>query len=137
VFPKFLLMGFHDKRESISWVPRWQEDWRALVYFTFQWWFNQGRRYSGRAGGQWKSWGQRKFVKTKKIIVNYICSFQQRCPPENQYQKLEKTFLKFLGARMAAINLFKFDLGEPWNYLRYFHEKVPPPPLSSLWKSRG
>jgi len=36
-----------------------------------------------------------------------------------------------------ANNCNKFDLGKLWNYAWYFYKKVPPPPLSPLWKGRG
>ena len=33
----------------------------------------------------------------------------------------------FLGARIAAINLFQVDLHKPWNYLLHCYGKAPPP----------
>jgi len=45
--------------------------------------------------------------------------------------------MNYLGARIAAINLFLVDLDKPWNDLWYGYKKAPPPPLHPFWKSRG
>jgi len=44
---------------------------------------------------------------------------------------------EYLGARIAAINLFQFGIDQPLNCLWYCYEKAPPPPLPPFWKVRG
>ena len=66
-----------------------------------------------------------------------LVSVQKQCWPQMQYQKLQKTILKFLGARIAAMNLFQFDLDKPWNYLWYFHIKKNLRPRCPLMNGRG
>jgi len=49
-----------------------------------------------------------------------------------------ENILKFLGARIAAINLFRVYHDKPWNYLWYCYWKhLRPPPLSRFWKVWG
>jgi len=44
--------------------------------------------------------------------------------------------LNFLGARIAAINLFSVDFDKSWNWLWYCYEKAPSPPLPPFRKGR-
>jgi len=44
---------------------------------------------------------------------------------------------QFLGARIAATNLFQVDLDKPYNYLWLCYENAPRPPLPFFWKVRG
>jgi len=52
---------------------------------------------------------------------------QQRWSSKNNNGE---TILKFLGARMSAINLFQVDFNKPWNYLWYLCKKALAPPFS-------
>jgi len=69
-------------------------------------------------------------MKKRKIV--HVSAQQQRWP-----QKWSKTILNFLGAWIAAINLFPVDLDQPWNYLWYCYEKAPSPRLPPFAWDRG
>ena len=51
--------------------------------------------------------------------------------------KVLKTILNFLGSRIAATNLFKIVLDNPWNDLWYCYEKGTSAPVAPLLKGQG
>jgi len=88
-------------------------------------------RDTGTAVGQEKAvktWGEYTFIKRKSLAIMLVfiptTMLTSRTTPEIMENLFEASRWQ-----IAAISLFQFDLGKPWNYLRYFHKKAPPPPL--------
>jgi len=58
-----------------------------------------------------------------KKSLHYVCFCSSTMLTSKTIIEIIGNILNFLGARIAAINLFQFDRDKPWNYLWYCFEK--------------
>ena len=63
---------------------------------------------SEKVGGQWK------LIKNKNIITNYICFCSPAILPSKIITEILENHSEFLGARIAAKNMFQVDLDKLW-----------------------
>jgi len=91
---------------------------------------------SGRAGRAVKMMrAMETYKKQKNRYQLCLFLFNNNVDLKNNNRNIEKSF--YLGARIAAINLFQVDLDKQWNYVWHCYEKAPPPRLHPFWKGRG
>jgi len=73
----------------------------------------QGRRSSGRAGGEKKSWGHFKSTKNKKFVTNYAGFCFWNDANSKIITEITENHSQFLGERIAAIILFHIVHDKP------------------------
>ena len=74
-------------------------------------------------------------MKRNKIITVMLVLFSNNLYFYNNKRNYKTNILTFVGARIAAVNLFQVDLDKAWDSLRYCYEKAPPPPLLCIWNA--
>jgi len=86
-------------------------------------------------GGSNRVEGNGNFWKTKNIYQLCLFLFNHNFDLKNNNRNYRKSW-NFLSDRIAAINLFQFNLDKPWNCLWYFYKRAPPPPLPLFERAR-
>ena len=114
---------------------------RKCLYFYFKEFGCNTDWLNGMEGGSKRAEGNRNLQKSKKSLPICLLQFSNNVDLK-KITVISKTILNFLGAQIAAINLFQFDLDKSRSLttiptVSYCYEKAPPPPFPSLKKQGG
>ena len=94
--------------------------------------------YAYGSGGAVKESRTMQTYEKQKIVSNYACFCSAMMSTSKIIPEIiEKIIPNFLGAQIAVINLFQFDLDKPWNYLWFLFQKGTSAPVAPLVKGEG